>query len=89
MAISVYVTRSNNYPDNIAAYYLDSVSEHAGCPRELTIDLGTVNGTMADIHCFFLNNANSHKYVASPRNQRIEAWWSFLKKNWATWWIIF
>ena len=87
--IWLYVTRSNNYPDNIAAYYLDSVKELGGCPRKLNTDLGTENGTMAGIHCFFMNNEDSHQYVASPKNQRIEAWWSFLRKNWSNWWINF
>jgi hypothetical protein len=87
--IWLYVTRSNNSPNNIAAYYLDSVKELGGCPRKLNTDLGTENGTMAGIHCFFMNDEDSHQYVASPRNQRIEAWWSFLRKNWSNWWIIF
>ena len=49
----LYVTRSNNLPDNIAAYYLDAVPEHGGCPLELYTDLGTENGIMAGIHSFF------------------------------------
>ncbi|EDO47548.1 predicted protein [Nematostella vectensis] len=85
--IWLYVTRSNNYPDNIASYYLDAVKQLGGCPRELDTDLGTENGTMAGIHSFFLDDPNSHRYVASPRNQRIECWWSFLRKNWSTWWM--
>ena len=85
--IWLYLTRSNNYPDNIAAYYLDAVRQLGGCSRELDTDLGTENGTMAGIHSFFVGNPDSHRYVTSPRNQRIEAWWSFLRKNWANWWI--
>ena len=52
--IWLYVTRSNNYPDNIAVYYLDSVKERGGCPPKLNTNLGTENGTMAGIHCLFL-----------------------------------
>jgi len=85
----LYVTRSNNYPDNIAVYYLDAVKQLGGCPQELDTDLGTENGTMAGIHSFFMNDPNSHRYVSSPRNQRIEGWWSFLRKNWSTWWMNF
>jgi hypothetical protein len=48
--IWLYVTQSNNSPDNIAAYYLDSVKELGGCPRKLNTDLGTENGTMLGIH---------------------------------------
>ena len=85
----LYVTRSNSYPDNIAAYYLDTVSEIGGCPRRLYTDLGTENGTMAGIQSFFTDDPDSHVYVPSQRNQRIEAWWSSLRKNWGTWWINF
>jgi hypothetical protein len=81
------VTRSNNLPDNIAGYYLDAVREQGGCPRQLYTDLGTENGLMAGTHCFFTNEPDSHKYVPSPCNQRIEGWWSFFRKHWASWWI--
>ena len=47
------VHRSKNYPDNIAAYYLNTVEEFGGYPQELDSDLGTENGTMAGIHSFF------------------------------------
>lgn len=47
------VTRSNNYPDNIALYYLDAVKQYRGCSVELDTDLGTENGTMAAIQAFF------------------------------------
>ena len=77
--IWLYITRSNSYPDNIAAYYLDAVRELGGCPRQLITDIRTDNGTIAGIQCFFLDNPDAHKYVPSPRNQRIEAWWASLK----------
>ena len=32
------VTRSNNYPDNIASYYLEAVEEYGGCPIKLDTD---------------------------------------------------
>ena len=85
----LYVTRSNNLPDNIAAYYLDAVRDQGGCPRQLYSNLGTENGLMAGIHSFFVNDPDSHRYVPSPRSQRIEGWWSFPKKQWASWWINF
>jgi hypothetical protein len=85
----LYVTRSNNLPSNIAKYYLEAVSGCNGCPIDLVTDLGTENGIMAGIHSFFRNDPNSHRYVPSPRNQRIEGWWSFLRKNQMSWWINF
>ena len=56
---------------------------------DLVTDLGTESGVMAGIHSFFCNDPNSHRYVPSPRNQRIEGWWSFLRKNQTSWWIDF
>jgi hypothetical protein len=85
----LYVTRSNNQPDNIAKFYLDAVEEFGGCPVDLVTDLGTENGTMAAIQAFFRDDPNSHRYVPSPRNQRIEAWWGLLRKSCTTWWINF
>lgn len=85
--LGMYVTRSNNYPDNIACYYLNAVEQFGGCPQGLDTDLGTENGTMAGIHSFFTNDPDSHRYVPSYRNQRIECWWSFFRKNWSSWWI--
>lgn len=85
----LYVTRSNNQPNNIAAYYLDAVEGYGGCPVDLVTDLGTENGTMAAIQSFLRDDPNSHRYVPSPRNQRIEAWWAFLRRSYSTWWINF
>lgn len=44
---------------------------------------------MAGIHSFFRDDPGSHRYVPSPRNQRIEGWWSFFNKKWASWWVSF
>ena len=75
------VTRSNNYPDNIASYYLEAVEEYGGCPIELDTDLGTENGTMAAMQAFFRDDEHAHRYVSSQRNQRIEGYWSFHRRN--------
>ena len=70
------VTRSNNSPDNIATYFLSTVKELKGYPRQLITDLGTENGLAASMLSYFHDDA--HHYFSSPRNQRIEGWWSFL-----------
>lgn len=80
------VARSNNSPNNIASFYLNCVCELGGCPVELITDLGTENGLAASIQSFFRDNADAHRYVPSPRNQRIESWWSFYSKNRSGWW---
>ena len=85
----LYVTKSNNLPSNIGTYYLEAVEQFNGCPADFITDLGTENGLAAAIHSFFRNDPSSHKYVSSPRNQGIEGWWSFLRKDHANWWINF
>ena len=83
------VTRSNNSPDNIAKFYLNVVKEFDGCPVEMITDLGTENGIVAAMQSYYRDNSDSHRYVPSPRNQRIEGWWSFFAKNRSTWWRSF
>lgn len=83
------VTRSNNSPDNIAKFYLNVVKEFDGCPVEMITDLGTENGIVAAMQSYFRDNSDSHCYVPSPRNQRVEGWWSFFAKNRSTWWRSF
>ena len=55
-----------------------AVDAAAGCPVELITDLGTEN--------YFMNAPDAHRYVSSPRNQRIEAWWSQFSKQRSVWW---
>ena len=31
----------------------------------------------------------AHAYGSSPANQRIEGWWSYLRKSWSSWWMNF
>ena len=90
------VTRTNNNPEVIAKYYLECVQEHRGCPRLLRTDPGTENGIMAAIQCYLRMNDDdelaaerAHRYGSSTSNQRIECWWSHLKKSRAIWWINF
>ena len=81
------VSRSNNSPSNIAHYYIiRTVVEQGGCPVELITDLGTENGVAASLQAYFRDNPDAHRYVASPRNQRIEGWWSFYSKTHSSWW---
>ena len=57
----------------MVAYFLDAVKEYGGCPVDLVTDRGTENGgIMAAIQSFFRDDPDSHRYVSSPRNQRID-----------------
>ena len=83
------VTRSNKSPENIATYFLSTVKELKGCPRQLVTDLGTENGLTASMQSYFHDDADAHRYVSSPRNQRIEGWWSFYSRSRSRWWCNF
>ena len=80
------VARSNNLPEYPAMCYLETVKELGGCPVEVVTDLGTENSLLASIQSYFRQNPDAHRYVPSPRNQRIESWWSFYSKNRSSWW---
>ena len=73
----------------MSTYFLDAVDELGGCPADLVTNLGTENGLMAVAQAFFRDDENSHRYVPSPRNQRIESWWAQYSKSSASWWINF
>ena len=64
-------------------YYLEAAQQYNGCPIDFITDLGTENGLAAAIHTFFRIDPNSHS------NQRIEGWWSFLRKDQTSWWMNF
>ena len=90
------VGRTNNNPSVIAQYYLQCIKELGGCPRQLRTDPGTENGVMAGMQCYLradgeddLAGQRAHSYGASTANQRIECWWSYLRRNRTSWWINF
>ena len=90
------VCRTNNDPSVTAGFYLEYVRSVEGCPIVLRTDCGTENGTMAAMQCYFRSEAggqfagiNAHKYGSSHSNQRIENWWSFLRRSRSSWWINF
>ncbi|KAI9541641.1 hypothetical protein NQZ68_028147 [Dissostichus eleginoides] len=58
----------------------------------LRTDCGTENGIMAAIQCSlrhhhhdYYSGASSHMYGSSMTNQRIESWWSILRKGSSGW----
>eukprot|EP00112_Aurelia_sp_Birch-Aquarium-sp1_P014494 Seg3133.2 transcript_id=Seg3133.2/GoldUCD/mRNA.D3Y31 product="hypothetical protein" protein_id=Seg3133.2/GoldUCD/D3Y31 len=83
----LFVSRSNNDPVVIGNAYLEAVKEFNGCPLKVRSDLGTENGLVATAQGFFRNDLSAHIYGSSPHNQRIEGWWSFLRRNRSSWWI--
>ena len=87
---------SNNDPRVIASYYLSCVQQNRGVPMIMRGDRGTENSHVAGIQRFLRRNScdafsgnDSFMYGRSVSNQRIEAWWSFLRKSETDWWIKF
>lgn len=85
---------TNNDPSVIAEYYCDCIKQVGGAPRIVRADEGTENCNVAGIQCFLRRNGTdsfagdkSFLYGRSLSNQRIEAWWSFLRKTDSDWWI--
>ena len=90
------VAHSNNDPKVVSSFYASCVKEIKGVPRILRGYRGTENVYVAGLQRFFRRNCTdsmagdkSFLYGRSVSNQRIEAWWSFLRKSDTGWWIRF
>ena len=90
------VASSNNNPKIVAAYYLKCVKDLGLLPRCIRGDRGTENGIVCGIQRFFRRyhgdssaGKYSFLYGSSTSNQRIESWWSILKRSRTVWWIHF
>ena len=90
------VCKTNNDPAVTGKHFLDAISKYGRCPMLLRTDNGTENALMAGMQAYFRSNGEddlagckAHRYGSSPVNQRIECWWSFLRKNRSNWWINF
>ena len=83
------VSTSNNDPLIIANFFLQCVKKYDFCPRLLRMDKGRENIYCEDLQVFFTGDLDSYLYADSTRNQRIEAFWSRLKKFRTCWWIDF
>ena len=88
------VGETNNDPRVTAQYYLDYVRNTGTVPRVVRGDAGTENVNIAGIQRFLrlgssdsLAGPKSFMYGKSTSNQRIEAWWSILRKTNSDWWI--
>ena len=82
------VGSSNINPRIIATFYHDCVTQLGGVPHICRGDAGTENGHVATMQRFLRRNAQhefggekSFLYGRSVANQRIEAWWAFLRKS--------
>ena len=90
------IVRSNNDPRVVGKLYYNCITSLKFVPTILRTDRGTENGIMASAQCFLrrnhadsLSGDKAHRYGSSHTNQRMEAWWSLLRKSWSSWWINF
>ncbi|KAG1930743.1 hypothetical protein F2P79_022072 [Pimephales promelas] len=94
MWLKVYFT--NNDPKVIASYFIETVKNRDGCPRRIRSDHGTENVAMEQMQIFLRRDATdefafhrSFLYGSSNHNQRIESFWSILRKENIQFWMNF
>lgn len=78
---------TNNDPKVIGSYYLDAVERVMHCPNKVRSDRGSENGVVAALQCCLTGRDSSHIFGSSPANQRIESFWSVLRRCRMQWWI--
>jgi len=83
------VSSSNKRPELVARHYLDAIKYLNGIPDRLVADDGTEHALVEPIHLHLRNEINTFSIVTSPRNQRIESYWSKLRNDRLGWWKIF
>ena len=83
------VTKANNNPSVVATFYVDALKKEKKAPSILRTDCGTENSVVAAIQCYLHQNAKAHKFSTSVSNQRIENWWSLMRRGYTGWIIYF
>ena len=81
------VVRSNSNHIAPAALYWSAIKKQGLCPNLLKTDCGSENGDIVAVHCFLTGSKLPYRYGALCSNQRIENWWSHLKR-WFSAWVI-
>ena len=83
---------SNKMPEIIATYCLNTIQKIGGVPAYIKADDGTEHSLIQPIHVYLRSLdgnqsvTDSFSIVTSPRNQRIEAYWSILQRDRIGWW---
>ena len=85
---------SNNNPRVTVQYFIDCIRQINGVPCVIRGDCGSENIYIAGVQRYLRKDDNDHfsgnksfLYGKSVANQRIEAWWSILRKSNTSWWI--
>lgn len=87
------VSYTNSDPRIIGGYFMEVVRHLKGCPKMLRTDMGTENRYVEQIQNYFNERNIFHEIIfisgRSTANQRIESWWSLLRKHSAQFWMNF
>lgn len=84
---------TNNDPQVIAGYFMECVADVGHIPGVVRCDQGTEHTTIEFLQPFLHETVNGEcvqktfMVGKSTSNQRIEAWWSILRKQLTGWWI--
>lgn len=87
------VASTNKNPAVCLTFFLETVSQLKGVPKMVRMDKGTENVLMADIQTLLrmLNSDAANETCVimgkSSANQRIEAYWSKLRRGGGGWWM--
>ncbi|KAH3880930.1 hypothetical protein DPMN_004852 [Dreissena polymorpha] len=86
--LNVYTT--NNDPKVIGGYFLKVVEIIGGTAYMIRGDFGTENVLIKDMQNWFKRHSDhdtSYLEGASTQNQRIEGWWSYLRRQHIQHWM--
>ena len=85
------VLPSNNNPKIIGSLYLNYVIQSKVTPKIIRADRGNENTVVAGLQRYFLRSTDSGNscfmFGSSSANQRIEAWWSIMRRSRMNWWM--
>ena len=88
------VSKSSKNPGYVARYFVDYVRNLNGVPKRIRADRGVENSRVAGLQRYFRmlhddadSGMRSFLFGKSTSNQRIEAWWSFLRRSLLNWWM--
>lgn len=87
---------SNNSPQIICIYFLETVTKLKSYPQTIRTDMGTENTLIECVQKYFheiMNNEEDDSvlppflYGTSHANQRIKVWWAMLRRQNSQYWI--
>lgn len=93
LIVWLHAHSTNSNPKVIASYFIAEVAKKMGTAAKIRADLGTENGTVAEIQRFLRcgdrddHARNCFISGSSNHNQRIESWWAFLRTHHAQYWM--